>query len=252
MGLINNFVYTSFLMISFLTKNISVRQIRTISKNSLVGGFGGLNYGVEAKTLGQQGYFNALMDNNTPVVACVGSAGSGKTLLACDAFVKMYERGEYKRFIITRPSIPVEGENLGFLPGSINDKMSPWTKPIFDILENYYSVGKIKNMIENHVIEIVPLAFMRGRSFHSAFILADEMQNATPRQFQMLMTRLGIGSKMVITGDLQQSDLGFGNGLDDFCRRYDKKVLEGASLCFLQGNDVLRSAFAKNVVDWYN
>lgn len=206
---------------------------------------------IEAKTIGQQVYIDALMSKDFPVVACVGSAGTGKTLLACDAFTKMFETGCFKRLIITRPSVPVEGENLGFLPGGLQDKMDPWTKPIFDILGDYYSVGKLRNMIENRVIEVVPLAFMRGRSFHHSFILADEMQNASPRQFQMLMTRLGLGSKMVITGDLGQTDLGAGNGLADFCSRYEKRVLDGASLCFLQGEDVQRSDFAKKVVQWY-
>lgn len=203
------------------------------------------------KSTGQQVYMDALLSADIPVVSCVGSAGSGKTLLACDAFVKMFEQGYYKRLIITRPSVPVEGENLGFLPGSLQDKMDPWTKPIFDILAGYYSGAQIKNMLANRVIEIVPLAFMRGRTFQQAFILADEMQNATPRQFKMLMTRLGVGSKMVITGDLQQSDLGGVNGLSDFCFRYEKRTLEGAALCFLKGDDVQRSVFARNVVKWY-
>ena len=207
--------------------------------------------GVEAKTYGQQVYIDALTDINIPVVACVGSAGTGKTLLACDTFTKLFGAGHYKRLIITRPSVLVEGENLGFLPGSLKDKMEPWTKPIFDILGDYYSTGQLKSMVDNRVIEVVPLAFMRGRSFHHSFVLADEMQNASPRQFQMLMTRIGLGSKMVITGDLWQSDLGGGNGLADFCSRYDKEVLDGASLCFLRGDDVQRSTFAKNVVQWY-
>ena len=207
--------------------------------------------GVEAKTLGQQVYIDALLAKDIPVVACVGSAGSGKTLLACDAFTKLFAAGQYKRLIITRPSLPVEGENLGFLPGGLQDKMDPFTKPIFDILGDYYSVGQMKNMVENRVIEVVPLAFMRGRSFHHSFVLADEMQNASPRQFQMLMTRLGSGSKMVITGDLAQTDFGVGNGLADFCNRYEREVLDGASLCFLRGEDVQRSAFAKKVVQWY-
>lgn len=206
---------------------------------------------IVAKTVGQQVYVDALMATDTPVVACVGSAGSGKTLLACDAFTQLFGMGHYKRLIITRPSVPVEGENLGFLPGGLQDKMDPWTKPIFDILGGYYSSGQLKNMVENRVVEVVPLAFMRGRSFHHSFVLADEMQNASPRQFQMLMTRLGLDSKMVITGDLQQSDLGGGNGLADFCSRYEKEALEGAALCFLKGEDVQRSAFAKRVGLWY-
>jgi len=234
-------------MLSIFPHYLAGRPCKSFAKE-FIHGFG---VGVKAKTPGQQVYIDALMHMDIPVVACVGSAGSGKTLLACDAFTKLFGSGHYKRLIITRPSIPVEGENLGFLPGKLQDKMEPWTKPIFDILGDYYSVGQLKSMIDNRVIEVVPLAFMRGRSFHSAFILADEMQNASPKQFQMLMTRLGVGSKMVITGDLAQTDLGYGNGLADFCCRYEKKVLDGASLCFLQGDDVQRSEFTKKVIDWY-
>ena len=257
--------FLSLMFLSLFSRLSAVRHSRGFSKQfspdilelSCKGGSNGnrvlsSGVGVQAKTLGQQVYVDALMTMETPVVACVGSAGSGKTMLACDAFTKLFGAGHYKRLIITRPSVPVEGENLGFLPGGLQDKMDPWTKPIFDILGNYYSAGQLKNMVENRVIEVVPLAFMRGRSFHHSFILADEMQNASPRQFQMLMTRMGLVSKMVITGDLGQSDLGAGNGLADFCCRYKKRTLDGASLCFLSGEDVQRSAFAKKVVAWYD
>lgn len=234
------------MLLSFFPQGLAIKHV-----NRGFAAAANKGYEILAKTVGQQVYVDALMSTQTPVVACVGSAGSGKTLLACDAFTRLFDAGHYKRLIITRPSIPVEGENLGFLPGGLQEKMEPWTKPIFDILGDYYSVGQLKNMIENRVIEVVPLAFMRGRSFHNSFILADEMQNASPKQFQMLMTRLGLGSKMVITGDLEQSDLGDNNGLSDFCNRYRKRVLEGASMCFLHGGDVQRSEFVKKVVKWY-
>jgi phosphate starvation-inducible protein PhoH len=120
---------------------------------------------------------------------------------------------------MTRPVVPVEEEEIGFLPGSLINKMDPWTRPIFDILLEFYAQKDIDAMLHGGVIEISPLAFMRGRTFKRAFIIADEMQNSSPNQMLMLTTRLGEGSKMVITGDLKQSDRGMDNGLADLLRK---------------------------------
>jgi len=165
---------------------------------------------------------NYLNDDKTKIVLVVGPAGTGKTLLACSTAIYQLKNGNINKIIITRPMVTVE-EDLGFLPGNIQKKMDPWTRPIFDIFGEYYSQCELNNMVQNNIIEISPLAYMRGRTFKNAFIIADEMQNSSPNQMLMLTTRIGVNSKMVITGDLNQSDKG-GNtsGLSDFMNKFKK------------------------------
>ena len=174
-------------------------------------------------------YVNALENRDVPIVFGIGPAGCGKTLFACLAAVKSLRAGKIKKIIMTRPIVPVEEEEIGFLPGNLVKKMDPWTRPIFDILLEFYPQRDLDHMIQNGVIEISPLAFMRGRTFKQAFIIADEMQNSTPNQMMMLTTRIGDDSKMVITGDLKQTDRGErGNGLSDLISKveaYQKDLL---------------------------
>lgn len=140
------------------------------------------------------------------IVFAIGSAGTGKTYLAAVEAVKRFTNGEIKRIVVCRPAVPAGGEDIGFLPGAINDKMYPYLRPIFDAFELYWPQSRIRTFLEYGQLEIVPLAFMRGRTFTDTFIIADEMQNATVDQMLMLLTRLGEGSRMVITGDPTQSD----------------------------------------------
>jgi phosphate starvation-inducible PhoH-like protein len=133
--------------------------------------------------------------------------------------IKLYKEGVISKIIITRPAVSVDEEH-GFLPGTLNQKMEPWTRPIIDVFEEYYHPREIAEMLENGDIEISPLAYMRGRTFKNAFIVADEMQNATPSQMKMLLTRLGEGARMVVTGDLNQADRPRENGLLDFVNLY--------------------------------
>lgn len=171
------------------------------------------------RTTNQKTYVKYLEEPGTKIVLGVGAAGSGKTLFACHSAIQELRRGTITKIIITRPVVPVEEEEIGFLPGSLINKMDPWTRPIFDILLEFYAQKDIDAMLHGGVIEISPLAFMRGRTFKRAFIIADEMQNSSPNQMLMLATRLGDGSKMVITGDLKQSDRGSNNGLADLLRK---------------------------------
>ena len=136
-------------------------------------------------------------------------------MLAVQYGIRMFQEGKVDKIIITRPAVSVD-EDLGFLPGTLQEKMAPWTRPIFDVLGEYYSQKDIENMLQEGVVEISPLAYMRGRTFKSAYIIADEMQNATPNQMKMLLTRLGDFSKMVVTGDLNQADRLKDNGLINF------------------------------------
>lgn len=169
------------------------------------------------RNLRQEDYIAHLQDPNKPIVFATGPAGTGKTMLAVLAGVKLLKEGEITKIIITRPAVGVEGEKHGFLPGDLNQKMEPWTRPVFDVLHEHYSPRETARMLEEQILEISPLAFMRGRTFRKAWIIADEMQNATPSQMKMLLTRLGEGSRMVVTGDVMQADRKEGeNGLLDF------------------------------------
>ena len=172
------------------------------------------------KTTNQELYVKYLNDPTTKILFAVGPAGTGKTMLACNQAIKELKSGNIQKIVITRPVVPVEEEEIGFLPGNINKKMDPWTRPIFDIFYEFYQKKDVEAMLYNNVIEISPLAFMRGRTFKHSYIIADEMQNSSPNQMLMLTTRIGEGSKMVITGDLKQSDRGINSGLQDFINKY--------------------------------
>ncbi len=151
---------------------------------------------------------------------------------------------------MTRPVVSVE-EEIGYLPGNINQKLDPWTRPLFDIFLEYYKKQDIDRMIENQIIEIIPLGYMRGRTFKNSYIIADEMQNSTPNQFKMITTRLGDNSRMVVTGDLKQSDLRENNGLTDFLDRSQFKNLNEISIIKLEQDDVERSSIVKTVLGIY-
>ncbi len=169
------------------------------------------------KTLNQETYINLLTDPDKIIVFATGPAGTGKTMLAMLAGIKALKEGVINKIVLTRPAVGVDDEKHGFLPGDLNAKMEPWTRPLFDVLAEYYDQKEIARMLDEQMIEISPLAFMRGRTFKNSWIIADEMQNATPNQMKMLLTRLGEGSKMVVTGDTRQADRSDpDNGLLDF------------------------------------
>jgi phosphate starvation-inducible PhoH-like protein len=169
------------------------------------------------KSLNQETYIDLLENPQRLIVFAAGPAGTGKTMLAVLAALKAFRAGECSKIVITRPAVGVDDEQHGFLPGTLNQKMEPWTRPIFDIIEEYYRPQEVSRLLEEKYIEIAPLAYMRGRTFKNSWIIADEMQNATPSQMKMLLTRLGENSKMVVTGDTQQADRrAKDNGLLDF------------------------------------
>ena len=204
------------------------------------------------KTLNQQTYVDHMKNHNVSVVFGVGPAGSGKTLFACSSAIQELKQGYVDRIIITRPIVSVD-EELGYLPGSVEQKMNPWTRPIFDIFSEFISLSEIKNMVEQGVIEISPLAFMRGRTFKRCFIIADEMQNSSPKQMKMLLTRLGDDSRMVITGDLKQSDRSNDNGLYDFINRLQMvESMDSIQYVELNDNDIQRSAVVSSILKIYD
>ncbi|NDB84467.1 MAG: PhoH family protein [Alphaproteobacteria bacterium] len=205
------------------------------------------------RTENQREYMKYLGNQSVPLVLGIGPAGTGKTLMACIQAVNELKSGNIKKIIMTRPVVTVE-EDIGFLPGNLIHKMNPWTRPMFDILLEYYSQKDIDFMLQSGVLEISPLGFMRGRTFKRAFIIADEMQNSSPAQMMMLVTRIGDGARMVITGDLQQSDRMENNGLLEFLgkiRKYRRAPLDTIKLVEMTTTDVQRSPIVSQILDIY-
>lgn len=200
----------------------------------------------------QESLVLALLDPNKHIVVATGPAGTGKTYLAMQAAVKALRERQIQRLILTRPAVAVEDERHGFLPGNLVSKMEPWTRPLLDVLREHYRPADIVGMIQDEIIEIAPLAFMRGRTFKNAWIIADEMQNATPAQFKMLLSRIGAGSRIVITGDVEQTDKRVGdNGLLDFAQRYQSLPSDSVSVCEFSQRDIQRHEIIGWVLDLY-
>jgi phosphate starvation-inducible PhoH-like protein len=194
------------------------------------------------KTMNQILYVKKLMSLKSPIVVAAGPAGCGKTLLACQVATQKLLSNQIDKIVITRPTVSVD-EDLGFLPGKLEKKMEPWVKPMFEIFE--------RERVQKSV-EIVPLAYMRGRTFKKSFIIADEMQNSTPNQMKMVLTRLGENSNMVVTGDLNQSDLNLKlNGLNDLFYRLSDKELEYIDHIIMTGEDIQRHPAIVEVLKLY-
>lgn len=169
------------------------------------------------RNLKQEDFIEQLMDDSKYVVFATGPAGCGKTYLTVLCAIKMLKEGLIEKIIVSRPAVEVDGEKHGFLPGDLNQKMEPWTRPIFDVFHEHYSVKETSAMIAEQIIEVAPLSFLRGRTLKKAFVILDEAQNTTPNQMKMILTRIGEGSRMVVTGDVRQADRKeHENGLLDF------------------------------------
>lgn len=205
------------------------------------------------KTLAQEKLIISLQDPNTFITIAVGPAGTGKSYLAMLAALKALRTGQCQRVVLTRPAVGVEDEKHGFLPGDINKKMEPWTRPLLDIMKEFYHPKEIIKMIEDEIIEISPLAFMRGRTFKNTWIVADEMQNATPNQMKMLLTRIGEGSKIAVTGDVEQTDRPTNNnGLIHIAEQLKQKNVDGLAICELGSRDIQRHHIIGKVLKLYS
>lgn len=205
------------------------------------------------KTLGQERLILALLDPNNSIIVTAGPAGTGKTYLAMLAAVRALRQGHCERLILTRPAVGVEDERHGFLPGDLVSKMEPWTRPLLDVMREHYHPRDIVRMIDDQVIEISPLAYMRGRTFKNAWIIADEMQNATPNQMKMLMSRIGERSKIVVTGDVDQADRSTrDNGLLDLVQRLDRQQINGLSTVLLETRDIQRHPIINDILKLYS
>lgn len=203
---------------------------------------------VKPKTLGQKEYIHAIRDNM--IVFGIGPAGTGKTYLAMAMAITAFKNNEVERIILTRPAIEA-GEKLGFLPGDLQSKVDPYLRPLYDALYQIMGAESFMKNMEKGLIEVAPLAYMRGRTLDNAYIILDEAQNTTAAQMKMFLTRIGFGSKVVVTGDASQKDLPFEtkSGLDIACRVL--KGVEGIAFCQLSSKDVVRHPLVQKIVNAY-
>ena len=203
---------------------------------------------VVAETKGQKKYYKAVCNND--IVFAIGPAGTGKTYQAVACAVSALKNNEVEKIVITRPVVEA-GERLGFLPGDLKDKVDPYLVPIYDSLHKMIEPQKLKEYLNKNIIEIAPLAYMRGRTLHNAFIILDEAQNSTKMQMKMFLTRLGVTSKAIITGDLTQTDLGLNetSGLTDAANILNK--VKGISFVTLDESDIVRHKLVKDIIKAY-
>ena len=206
---------------------------------------------ITPRNFNQDDLLGHLEDSNINIVFAVGPAGTGKTLISTLAGLKLLKSNKINKFVVTRPAVSVD-EQHGFLPGTLVEKMAPWTRPIFDLFEEYYSPEQIEFMVNDNKLEVAPLAYMRGRTFKDSWIIADEMQNATDNQMKMLLTRIGDGSKLVVTGDLDQHDRGFeSNGLKCFIERLAAQGSDRIKMVQFDKGDVERHPIVAEVLKLY-
>ena len=204
---------------------------------------------INIRSANQQNYVNAIIENDA--VFAIGPAGTGKTYLAVARAVEALENSNVKRIILVRPVVEA-GEKLGFLPGDLSEKVDPYLRPIYDALYEFIGFERVNRLIEKHVIEVAPLAFMRGRTLNECYIILDEAQNTTIPQMKMFLTRMGFGSKMVITGDITQIDLPnpSQSGLLDAMKILDS--IEQITFCELDSQDIVRHQLVKRIVSAYD
>ena len=199
----------------------------------------------------QKKFMSYLHNDQFKIIIASGPAGTGKTLFSIEQGIRNYLQGNVEKIIITRPSVSVD-EDLGYLPGTLEEKMMPWVRPIYDVLYNFISPKEVEKLIEEKVFEICPLGFMRGRTFKHCWIIADEMQNSTIAQMKMLLTRIGENTRLIITGDLEQNDLKYElNGLEDFLNKIKGRRSQSINSVEFDKNDVERENVVREIIDIY-
>jgi phosphate starvation-inducible protein PhoH and related proteins len=203
---------------------------------------------IRAKTFRQRQYIKAIQTHD--ITFCTGPAGTGKTFLAAVLAVQALLDGQYERLILTRPAVEA-GEKLGFLPGDLQQKVNPFLRPLYDALYEFIDPEKIPDLMERGKIEVAPLAYMRGRTLSNAFAIVDEAQNTTPAQLKMMLTRLGFGSRMVITGDITQTDLPSYQESGLVVAQKILRSVEGIAFCQFTQADVVRHPLVQRIVEAY-
>lgn len=202
------------------------------------------------RNLAQENLVASLENPNKFITFAVGPAGTGKTLLATLHAIKCFKAGLVEKIVITRPNVAVDDKDIGYLPGDILKKMTPWMMPVLDVFAEFYTSIEIQTMLEENIIEMVPIAYVRGRTFKNAYIIFDEAQNSTPTSLLSILTRIGDGSKMVVTGDLKQGDRGVQNGLADFIGRFSNQS-KFIDVIKFENKDVERHRVIKDVLNIY-
>lgn len=202
------------------------------------------------RNVSQEAYLEMLKNPKKSIIFALGPAGTGKTMLSVQMAIKCLKEGSIAKIVVTRPAVSVDEEH-GFLPGTLNQKMEPWIKPILDVFEQYYHPKEILCMLEDGIIDVAPLAMMRGRTFVNSFIIADESQGCTSNQMKMLLTRIGNGSRMVVTGDLNQADRGNNNGLYDFMQRVHDVKLSHVGIIEFTHADIERHPAVSEILKIY-
>jgi phosphate starvation-inducible PhoH-like protein len=206
----------------------------------------------KAKTKSQEIYVSMLRAKSKKIILATGPAGTGKTLFATEFGIRNFLLGTYERLVFTRPSVSVD-EEIGFLPGTLEEKMAPWIRPIYDVLYQFITPKEVQMLMEEKIIEIAPLGYMRGRTFKNTWIVADEMQNSTISQMKMLLTRLGENSRLVVTGDLDQVDRAHQkNGLEDFLDKFRGKRSASISSFEFENADIQREDVVREILDIYS
>lgn len=203
---------------------------------------------IRAKTFRQRQYIKAVLTHD--LTFCIGPAGTGKTFLAVVLAAQALLANQYERVILTRPAVEA-GEKLGFLPGDLQQKINPYLRPLYDALYELIDAEKIPNLMERGVIEVAPLAYMRGRTLNNAFVIVDEAQNTTPGQMKMVLTRLGLRSRMVVTGDLTQTDLPAYQQSGLAVAQKILRNVDGIAFCELTAKDVVRNPLVQRIVAAY-
>lgn len=236
---------TSDNVLDYIETNVSKEEI-DLREEIIV--YGAKGIAIRPKTVNQKTLVETV--NKNDLVFALGPAGTGKTYVAVALAVKALKNKVVKKIIITRPAVEA-GESLGFLPGDMKDKVDPYLRPIYDALDDMIPAEKLNFYIENRIIEIAPLAYMRGRTLNNAFILLDEAQNTTPMQMKMFLTRMGTDSQMIVTGDTSQIDLPkhVKSGLVEATRIL--KGVQGIGILHLSGQDVVRHRLVKNIIAAY-
>ena len=204
---------------------------------------------IKARTPGQKHYIQQVRKND--IVFAIGPAGTGKTYLAVAVAVAALKNRDVTRIVLARPAVEA-GESLGYLPGDIREKIDPYLRPLYDALEDMLSAEKLRDYIEKRIVEIVPLAYMRGRTLHNAFVILDEAQNASAIQMKMFLTRLGAHSRAIITGDITQIDLPSSTTSGLVQIQNVLKEIQGVSFVYLDRNDVVRHKLVKEIIDAYD